>query len=251
MNDTAKTVPFGYRDVAPEEKPELIRDIFSSVASRYDVMNDLMSAGVHRLWKDAFVDWLNPQAGDAIIDVAGGTGDIAFRIAERLRAKGGAAKITVCDINEAMLAEGQRRPEAKAANVTWLCGDGENLPIEDTSQDAYTVAFGIRNFTHLDRALAEAYRVLKPGGRFLCMEFSRVAAPGLDELYDLYSFAVLPRLGELVAGDGSAYRYLAESIRRFPSQAAFAKLIAAAGFSQVKYRNLSGGIAAMHSGWKV
>jgi len=251
MNDTAKTVPFGYRDVAPEEKPELIRDIFSSVASRYDVMNDLMSAGVHRLWKDAFVDWLNPQAGDAIIDVAGGTGDIAFRIAERLRAKGGAAKITVCDINEAMLAEGQRRPEAKAANVTWLCGDGENLPIEDTSQDAYTVAFGIRNFTHLDRALAEAYRVLKPGGRFLCMEFSRVAAPGLDELYDLYSFAVLPRLGELVAGDGAAYRYLAESIRRFPSQAAFAKLIAAAGFSQVKYRNLSGGIAAMHSGWKV
>ena len=251
MNDTAKTVPFGYRDVAPEAKPELVHDIFSSVASRYDLMNDLMSAGVHRLWKDAFVDWLNPQPGDAIVDVAGGTGDIAFRIAERVRSKGGAAKITVCDINEAMLIQGQQRPEAALVDISWLCGDGEKLPLKDGVADAYTIAFGIRNFTHLDRALAEAHRVLRPGGRFLCLEFSRVAAPGLDELYDLYSFAVLPRLGELVAGDGAAYRYLAESIRRFPAQAAFAKLITQAGFSQVKYRNLSGGIAAMHSGWKV
>ena len=246
-----KTVPFGYRDVAPEDKPALIRGIFSSVASRYDLMNDLMSAGVHRLWKDDFVAWLNPRPGDAILDVAGGTGDIAFRIGARVRAKGGEAKITVCDINEAMLSAGKRRPEANAATITWLCGDGENLPVEDASQDAYTIAFGIRNFTHLDRALREAYRVLKPGGRFLCLEFSRVAAPGIDELYDLYSFAVLPRLGEIVAGDGAAYRYLAESIRRFPSQPAFAKLIASAGFAQVKFRNLSGGIAAMHSGWKV
>ena len=246
-----ETVPFGYRDVAPEEKPDLIRGIFFSVASRYDLMNDLMSAGVHRLWKDEFVAWLNPQPGQAILDVAGGTGDIAFRIAARVRAKGGAAKITVCDISEAMLVVGMRRAEAKAAKISWLCGDGENLPVEDSSQDAYTIAFGIRNFTHLERALAEAYRVLKPGGRFLCLEFSRVTAPGLDDLYDLYSFAVLPRLGEIVAGDGAAYRYLAESIRRFPSQSAFAKLIAGAGFAQVKFRNLSGGIAAMHSGWKV
>jgi demethylmenaquinone methyltransferase/2-methoxy-6-polyprenyl-1,4-benzoquinol methylase len=246
-----ETVPFGYRDVAPEEKPELIRGIFSSVASRYDLMNDLMSAGVHRLWKDEFVAWLNPQPGSAILDVAGGTGDIAFRIAARLRAKGGAAKITVCDVSEAMLVAGTRRPEAKAAKICWLCGDAENLPVEESSQDAYTIAFGIRNLTHLARALAGAYRVLKPGGRFLCLEFSRVIAPGLDDIYDLYSFAVLPRLGEIVAGDGAAYRYLAESIRRFPSQAAFAKLIAGAGFSQVKFRNLSGGIAAMHSGWKV
>ena len=246
-----ETVPFGYRDVAPEEKPELVRGIFSSVASRYDLMNDLMSAGVHRLWKDEFVAWLNPQPGSAILDVAGGTGDIAFRIAARLRAKGGAAKITVCDVSEAMLVAGTRRPEAKAAKISWLCGDAENLPVEESSQDAYTIAFGIRNLTHLARALAGAYRVLKPGGRFLCLEFSRVTAPGLDDIYDLYSFAVLPRLGEIVAGDGAAYRYLAESIRRFPSQAAFAKLIAGAGFSQVKFRNLSGGIAAMHSGWKV
>jgi demethylmenaquinone methyltransferase/2-methoxy-6-polyprenyl-1,4-benzoquinol methylase len=144
-----------------------------------------------------------------------------------------------------------RRPEALGSNIVWVCGDAEDLPIEDSSQDAYTIAFGIRNTTHLNRVLAEAYRVLKPGGRFLCLEFSRVAAPGLDRFYDLYSFAVLPRLGEIVAGDGAAYRYLAESIRRFPAQVPFAKLIGKAGFAQVKFRNLSGGIAAMHSGWKV
>lgn len=252
MNDEEKqTVAFGYRDVAPEEKPALVRGIFSSVARRYDVMNDLMSAGVHRLWKDRFVDWLNPQPGMASLDVAGGTGDIAFRIAKRTRAKGEEAKITVCDINLPMLEQGRRRPEADAANIAWVCGDAEDLPIEDASQDAYTIAFGIRNTTHLDDALDEAYRVLRPGGRFLCLEFSRVVAPGLDRLYDLYSFSVLPRLGELVAGDGAAYRYLAESIRRFPSQRTFARLIGEAGFDQVKYRNLSGGIAAMHSGWKV
>jgi len=250
MNDAKPTVPFGYRDVAPEEKPALVRGLFSSVASRYDLMNDLMSAGVHRLWKDAFVDWLNPRAGWAVLDVAGGTGDIAFRIARRLRPKGGAAAITVCDLNEDMLRHGRRRAEARDPTIAWLCGDAEALPVEDSSQDAYTIAFGIRNTTHLDKGLAEAYRVLKPGGRFLCLEFSRVAAPGLDDLYDLYSFAVLPRLGELVAGDGAAYRYLAESIRRFPPQAAFVKKIEKAGFSHVKHRNLSGGIAAMHSGWK-
>ena len=252
MNEQKEdTVAFGFRDVTADEKPELVREIFSSVASRYDLMNDLMSAGLHRLWKDNFVDWLNPQPDIAVLDVAGGTGDIAFRIAARARAKGGEAAVTVCDINLAMLEQGVRRPEAHDASITWVCGDAEKLPIEDASQDAYTIAFGIRNTTHLDRVLLEAYRVLKPGGRFLCLEFSRVAAPGLDQLYDLYSFAVLPRLGEMVAGDGAAYRYLAESIRRFPSQTAFAKMIAKSGFSQVKYRNLSGGIAAMHSGWKI
>ena len=252
MNEQKEdTVSFGFRDVAADDKQGLVREIFSSVASRYDLMNDLMSVGVHRLWKDAFVDWLNPQAGMAVLDVAGGTGDVAFRIATRAQAKGGDAAITVCDINLAMLQQGVRRPEAMDRNIVWLCGDAERLPVEDASQDAYTIAFGIRNTTHLDRVLSEAYRVLKPGGRFLCLEFSRVSAPGLDRLYDLYSFAVLPRLGEAVAGDGAAYRYLAESIRRFPSQAAFAKLIMKAGFSQVKFRNLSGGIAAMHSGWKI
>ncbi|SRR5258706_1753594 len=244
------TVPFGYRDVAPEEKPALVREIFSSVARRYDLMNDLMSMGVHRLWKDAFVDWLNPQPGLAILDVAGGTGDIAFRIADRVAGRG-EAEITVCDINPDMLAEGMRRPRPATGKITWLCGDAENLPIESESRDAYTIAFGIRNTTHLEKALGEARRVLRPGGRFLCLEFSRVAAPWLDELYDAYSFAVLPRLGEAVAGDGAAYRYLAESIRRFPAQAPFARMIAGAGFSQVKFRNLSGGIAAMHSGWKL
>ncbi len=245
------TVAFGFREVGADEKKGLVREVFSSVASRYDLMNDLMSAGVHRLWKDAFVDWLNPQPGMAILDVAGGTGDIAFRMAKRARAKGGAAAITICDINLAMLKAGVKRPEASDSSITWVCGDAENLPVETGSQDAYTIAFGIRNTTHLDQVLSEAYRVLKPGGRFLCLEFSKVAAPGLDRLYDVYSFAVLPRLGEMVAGDGAAYRYLAESIRRFPSQTAFAKMIVKAGFSQVKFRNLSGGIAAMHSGWKI
>ena len=251
MSDDNKTASFGFRDVAPEEKPALVRGVFSSVARRYDLMNDLMSAGVHRLWKDAFVTWLNPQPGMAVLDVAGGTGDIAFRIAARTAKKGESAKITICDINYEMLSQGTLREQAKNKNSAWVCGDAENLPVADSTQDAYTIAFGIRNTTHYEKVLAEAYRVLKPGGRFMCLEFSRVTAPGLDALYDLYSFSVLPRLGEAVAGDGAAYRYLAESIRRWPSQAQFAKAIAKCGFAQGKYRNLSGGIAAMHSGWKL
>jgi demethylmenaquinone methyltransferase/2-methoxy-6-polyprenyl-1,4-benzoquinol methylase len=251
MTEPHETASFGYREVSPDEKPALVRGVFSSVARRYDLMNDLMSAGVHRLWKEVFVDWLNPQPGMAVLDVAGGTGDIAFRIAARTRAKGRSAKIAVCDINADMLAQGRKRPEAKTFPIQWICGDAEDLPIESESRDAYTIAFGIRNTTHLDRVLDEAYRVLKPGGRFLCLEFSRVAAPGLDALYELYSFNVLPRLGALVAGDGAAYRYLAESIRHFPPQRAFARMIGEAGFAQVKLRNLSGGIAAIHSGWKI
>lgn len=248
--DGREKVSFGYRDVAADEKPALVNAIFSAVAKRYDLMNDLMSGGIHRLWKDAFVDWLNPQSGMRFLDVAGGTGDIACRISERVAAKKGTAEITVCDLNPDMLAGGVARGGAKLP-VAWVCGDAEKLPFANGSQDAYTIAFGIRNVTHVEGALAEAYRVLRPGGRFLCLEFSRVTAPGLDRLYDLYSFAVLPRLGEAVAGDGAAYRYLAESIRRFPAQAPFARLIAKAGFGQVSVRNLSGGIAAMHSGWKI
>ncbi len=251
MTDTPTAkASFGFRDVPEDEKPALVRQVFSSVASRYDVMNDLMSAGVHRVWKDVFVDWLNPQGGYSYLDVAGGTGDIAMRIAERVRARGKSADITVCDINAKMLGQGVARANG-GAGLHWVCGDAEKLPIPNATQDSYTIAFGIRNVTHIDKALAEAYRVLRPGGRFLCLEFSRVVVPGLDRLYDAYSFAVLPRLGQAIAGDGEAYRYLAESIRRFPSQTAFARMIARAGFANVKLRNLSGGIAAMHSGWKV
>jgi demethylmenaquinone methyltransferase/2-methoxy-6-polyprenyl-1,4-benzoquinol methylase len=243
---------FGYRDVPEAEKEGLVREVFSSVARRYDVMNDLMSAGVHRLWKDAMVEWLNPQPGQHVLDVAGGTGDIAFRIATLARGRGGEADITVCDINEQMLTEGISRAVAtEDRSVRWVCGDAQALPLPDASMDAYTIAFGIRNVTRIELALAEARRVLKPGGRFLCLEFSRVTAPGLDALYETYSFSILPRLGEAVAKDGEAYRYLAESIRRFPPQAAFTKMIEKAGLSRVKVRNLSGGIAAMHSAWRI
>ena len=246
------TASFGFRDVPEDEKEGLVREVFSSVASKYDVMNDLMSGGVHRLWKDAFVEWLNPQPGWSVLDVAGGTGDIAFRIADAARAKGGEAAITVCDINADMVGEGLKRAAAKGERaIAWITGDAEALPIPDASQDAYTIAFGIRNVTHIDKALREARRVLRPGGRFLCLEFSRVDVPVFDTVYDAYSLNVLPRLGEMVAGDAEAYRYLAESIRRFPAQVKFAKMIEQAGLSQVKVRNLTGGIAAMHSAWRI
>src|SRR5215469_10445282 len=238
---------FGYREVEEGEKSALVRGVFSSVARRYDLMNDLMSGGVHRLWKDAMIEWLNPRPGQRFLDVAGGTGDIAFRIDAAARARGGEADIVVCDINRDMLGEGMRRAEAQGRRIEWICGNAESLPLPDASFDAYTIAFGIRNVTHIDKALTEARRVLKPGGRFLCLEFSKVEAPGLDALYDTYSFSVLPRLGRFVADDEEAYRYLAESIRRFPSQARFAKMISAAGFSRVKVRNMTGGVVALHS----
>ena len=243
---------FGYRDVEEHEKPALVRGVFSSVAQRYDLMNDLMSGGVHRLWKDAMVEWLNPQPGQRIADIAGGTGDIAFRIADLVRSRGGHAQIVVCDASIEMISEGIRRAdEAEETDVHWICCDAESLPVPDASMDACTIAFGIRNVTHISRALTEARRLLKPGGRFLCLEFSRVRAPGLDALYERYSFAVLPRIGKLVAKDSDAYRYLAESIRRFPSQTAFTRMIERAGLSRVKVRNLAGGIAAMHSAWRL
>ena len=251
MSDS-DTASFGFRDVPEAEKQDLVREVFSSVARRYDLMNDLMSAGIHRLWKDAMVDWLDPRPGQRFLDVAGGTGDIAFRIADAARRRGGEAEVVVCDINPDMLAEGTRRArERSEPAIEWVCGNAEKLPMPDAAFDAYTIAFGIRNVTHIDVALKEARRVLRPGGRFLCLEFSRVEAPGLDALYDLYSLNVLPRLGQFVAGDAEAYRYLAESIRRFPAQKEFARMIEAAGMSRVKVRNLSGGIAAVHSGWRL
>jgi demethylmenaquinone methyltransferase/2-methoxy-6-polyprenyl-1,4-benzoquinol methylase len=250
--DTKSTASFGYRDVPEDEKETLVREVFSSVAKRYDLMNDLMSGGIHRIWKDAMVERLNPQPGWRSVDVAGGTGDIAFRIADMARLRGGEAKVTVCDINQDMLNEGVRRAGEKGeAALEWVCGSAEALPFPDNSFDSYTIAFGIRNVTHIDRALTEALRVLKPGGRFLCLEFSKVGAPVLDELYERFSFSVIPKIGGFVAQDEDSYRYLAESIRRFPPQAKFAKMIQKAGLGQVKVRNLSAGIAAMHSAWKI
>lgn len=252
MTAANKTASFGFQEVPEDQKEDLVGQVFTSVANRYDLMNDLMSGGVHRLWKDVFVDWLNPQPGMRILDVAGGTGDIAVRIANRAKARGGEAEVIICDINPAMLNEGLKRPDVLSTGIIrWVCGNAECLPLPDRTFDAYTIAFGIRNVTHIDKALAEAYRVLKPGGRFLCLEFSKVEAPVLDAFYDRYSFAVLPRLGQMVAGDADAYRYLVESIRKFPPQAKFARMIEQAGFSLVKVRNLTGGIAAMHSGWRV
>lgn len=245
------TTHFGFRTVAEDQKAGMVRGVFDAVAPKYDLMNDLMSAGVHRLWKAAMVDQLAPRPGEAILDVAGGTGDIAFRLRERIGM--GAAPITVCDINAAMLSVGRDRAIDRGilSGLQWSCADAESLPFPDMSFDAYTIAFGLRNVTHIDQALAEARRVLKPGGRFLCLEFSHIVVPALEKLYDVYSFNVLPWLGQMVAGDRSAYRYLAESIRRFPDQSALATLMAGVGLARVSVRNLSGGIAALHLGWRI
>ncbi len=242
------TTHFGYQTVPEGEKASLVRDVFDSVATRYDLMNDLMSAGVHRLWKKAFIEWLNPHPGMRLLDVGGGTGDIAFRFLRR-----GGGHVSVCDINTEMLEVGRDRAidDNILDGVTWLCGDAEALPVVDASMDAYTTAFCIRNVTRIPAALEEARRVLRPGGRFLCMEFSQVVLPVLDRLYDVYSFRVMPALGELVTRDREAYQYLVESIRRFPPQDAFAAMMADAGFERVTYRNLWGGITAIHSGWRV
>jgi demethylmenaquinone methyltransferase/2-methoxy-6-polyprenyl-1,4-benzoquinol methylase len=244
---------FGFREVPTAEKQGLVNDVFNKVAGRYDLMNDLMSAGFHRLWKDAMVSWLAPprQSGLAypVLDLAGGTGDIAFRIADR----SASAQVTVGDINREMLAVGEKRAAAKglAERVRFVEANAEALPFSDGSFQAVTIAFGIRNVPRIDTALGEIHRVLRPGGRFLCLEFSTVDIAGLDRLYDFFSFNVIPQIGRLVAGDAEPYRYLVESIRRFPNQARFAAMISAAGFQRVTYRNLSGGIAAIHSGWKL
>lgn len=253
MTDDKNTASFGFRTVPEEEKSRLVGRVFSSVAKNYDAMNDLMSGGVHRLWKQAMIDWLSPSADTQLVDVAGGTGDIAFRFLDRAAPKKGAARVTVCDINADMLNVGAERAGAREDKdrIAFVCGNAENLPFTSGSADAYTIAFGIRNVTHIDRALSEAYRTLRPGGRFLCLEFSRVDVPILEQLYELWSFKAIPAIGEAVARDRAAYEYLVESIRRFPPQQAFAKMIEKAGFERVTFRNLTGGIAAMHSGWKI
>jgi len=247
--NSTKTTHFGDREVPEDEKAGLVHGVFTSVASRYDVMNDLMSAGVHRIWKDAMMDWLAPRPGQHLLDVAGGTGDIAFRFLRR--APG--AKAVVCDLTESMLAEGAARAEAQslAGAIDWVVGDAMALPFEDASFDVYTISFGIRNVTRPEDALAEAYRVLRPGGRLMVLEFSQLPNPALQRAYDLYSYNVIPRIGKLVTGDRDSYQYLVESIRKFPDQAGFAAMIEAAGFDLVKYRNLSQGIACLHSGWKL
>jgi demethylmenaquinone methyltransferase/2-methoxy-6-polyprenyl-1,4-benzoquinol methylase len=247
MIDTApKTVSFGYEDVAPEEKTRRVGEVFASVAKRYDIMNDLMSAGMHRVWKDDFVRALKPRAGEHILDMAGGTGDIAFRIA-----KAGAA-VTIADINPDMLAVGRERAEKKGlAGLEWREENAETLSFSDRSFDAYTIAFGIRNVTDIPAALKEAHRVLKFGGRFFCLEFSTTEWPGFGAAYDVYSEKLVPRIGEIVAKDGDSYRYLIESIRRFPKMPDFARMIGEAGFKTVKYRPILGGAVAIHSGWKI
>jgi demethylmenaquinone methyltransferase/2-methoxy-6-polyprenyl-1,4-benzoquinol methylase len=252
-NQSSETASFGFRDVAESERQGLVNQVFANVAERYDLMNDLMSGGLHRLWKRDFITWLNPPKGAEayrLLDVAGGTGDIALRFAA---ATGPNATATICDISPEMLAVGRRRIHEAGLDARISCveGNAETLPFDDKSFDAYTIAFGIRNVTHIDKALSEAFRVLKPGGRFLCLEFSEVQVPILDRLYDFHSFEVIPRLGKLAAGAAEPYQYLVESIRKFPKQEPFANMIRQAGFERVGYRNLTGGIAAMHSGWKI
>jgi demethylmenaquinone methyltransferase / 2-methoxy-6-polyprenyl-1,4-benzoquinol methylase len=249
--DTSKS--FGFREVAEEERQGLVNRVFSSVAERYDLMNDLMSGGLHRLWKDDLVTRVNPPRSVVpfrLLDVAGGTGDVAMRVVRR---GGPEVRAAILDISPEMLEVGRRRVEEAGLSekIALLEGNAEELPFADKSFDAYTIAFGIRNVTHIDRALKEAYRVLKTGGHFLCLEFSECRVPVLDRIYDLHSFQVIPRLGSLTAGDEDSYRYLVESIRKFPKQDAFADMIRRAGFERVSYQNLTGGIAAIHSGWRI
>ncbi len=240
------TVSFGYEDVTPTEKTARVGGVFSQVARKYDIMNDAMSGGMHRLWKDTFVRRVKPQAGEDILDMAGGTGDIAFR----MEASG--ANITVSDINPDMLAVGMDRAVARGIDsLVWSEQNAETLSFPDKHFDAYTIAFGIRNVTDIPKALKEAHRVLRYGGRFYCLEFSTVEWPGLDRVYDAYSHKVVPKLGKMIAGDEDSYRYLIESIRRFPDMAKFKDMIAGAGFAQTKVEPIMGGLVAIHSGWKV
>ena len=247
--NSENTTHFGSREVREDEKAGLVHGVFTNVASRYDVMNDVMSVGVHRLWKDAMMDWLAPRDGQRLLDVAGGTGDIAFRFLKR--APGASA--VVLDMTESMLIEGRKRADAEALadKLDWITGDAMALPFEDNTFDVYTISFGIRNVTRIPDALTEAYRVLKPGGRLMVLEFSQLPNEGMQKLYDLYSFNVIPRMGQMIANDRDSYQYLVESIRQFPDQDSFAAMITDAGFDLVKYRNLSMGIAALHSGWKL
>jgi demethylmenaquinone methyltransferase/2-methoxy-6-polyprenyl-1,4-benzoquinol methylase len=253
MTDGRREADFGYRTVPLEDKQRLVDDVFDSVAPRYDLMNDLMSAGLHRAWKNVLVTAVNPPRNArpfGLLDVAGGTGDIAFRVAE---AGGEHTRAAVVDINREMLAVGRDRAAERHLDraVSFVEGNAEALPVASRTQDACTIAFGIRNVPRIELALAEFYRVLRPGGRFLCLEFSNVDMPGLDRFYDFYSFKVIPALGRMIVGDAEPYRYLVESIRRFPRPARFAEMIKAAGFARVSWQPLSGGIVALHSGWRL
>ena len=252
-DEQQNTTHFGFRTVPEDEKAGMVHGVFTNVASRYDVMNDVMSGGVHRLWKDAMMDWLAPRPGQRLLDVAGGTGDISFRFLDRA----GDAEAVVLDMTEQMLVEGRRRAEAntnagaRADRLDWIVGDAMQLPFEDNSFDVYTISFGIRNVTRIPDALSEAYRVLRPGGRLMVLEFSQLPNPAMQWAYDRYSFNVIPAMGKMIADDRDSYQYLVESIRKFPDQESFAAMIRQAGFDQVKYRNMTFGVAALHSGWKL
>ena len=248
-----KTASFGFQEVPAHEKAGKVRGVFDAVASRYDLMNDLMSAGMHRPWKDGVAARLNPRPGERILDLAGGTGDLARRfkaLADGARARSGGepAEIIVCDINAEMINAGRERG---LDGLGWAVGDAEALPFEDNSADAYVISYGIRNVTDIPKALREAYRVLKFGGRFYCLEFSKPTTGALEAVYDAWSFNAIPPIGKVVTGDGDPYQYLVESIRRFPDQVAFASMIKDAGFCRVDYTNFAGGITALHGGWKV
>ncbi len=249
MSDIKNTTHFGNKTIPKELKSEMVEGIFTNVAKKYDIMNDVMSLGIHRIWKAALIDWLAPRNGQKLLDVAGGTGDIAFRVLNRAPR----SSVTVLDMTEKMLVEGKRRAEAHKFkdNLTWVCADAMKLPFKENSFDAYTISFGIRNVTDIKVALSEAFRVLKPGGRFLVLEFSQVPIKKLQSIYDLYSFKAIPKMGKIIVNDSDSYQYLVESIRKFPDQEEFLKLLQYAGFKNSKYRNLSLGIAALHSGWKI
>ena len=248
MTDT-KTTHFGFETVAEDEKAGRVQGVFNSVASKYDIMNDVMSVGIHRIWKEAMMDWLAPRSGQKLLDVAGGTGDISFKFLKRA----GSGHATVLDLTEPMLIEGRKRAEADkmADSIDWVVGDAMALPFEDNTFDVFTISFGIRNVTRPQDALAEAYRVLKSGGRLVVLEFSHLTNDGMQKLYDLYSFNVIPQMGKMIAGDRDSYQYLVESIRKFPDQETFLAMIRDAGFENAKYRNLTMGVAALHSGWKI
>ena len=250
MTETPEnTTHFGFETVREDEKAGRVQGVFTSVASKYDIMNDVMSVGIHRVWKDAMMDWLAPRPGQKLLDVAGGTGDISFRFLKRA----GSGHSTVLDLTESMLVAGRQRAEADdmADSLDWVVGDAMKLPFPDNTFDVYTISFGIRNVTRPQEALNEAYRVLRPGGRLMVLEFSQLPNPMMQKAYDLYSFNVIPRMGQLIANERDSYQYLVESIRKFPDQDTFLSMVKKAGFENAKYRNLSLGIAALHSGWKI
>lgn len=244
-----QTTHFGFETVNAAEKAGKVQGVFNSVAAKYDVMNDVMSIGIHRIWKEAMMDWLAPRCGQTLIDVAGGTGDVSFKFLNRA----GSGHATVLDLTENMLIEGRKRAEASEMeqSLDWLVGDAMALPFADNSFDVYTISFGIRNVTRPDDALSEAFRVLRPGGRLMVLEFSQIPVPLVQKAYDLYSFNIIPAIGKMIANDRDSYQYLVESIRKFPDQETFLNMIRGAGFENVSYRNLSLGIAALHSGWKI